>query len=458
MALRGAVCNVLFIVVDPLDSDLLLGGRCIMAAAAAFEIKVEKILEERKSCCLLGVDRHGRRQKIVLYPPACVVLHAKLVAGVVYRFDPAPSKKGNSAFLSYSAAIPIVTSSDGAGFPAYPSPIGVGQIDATMTETYQDIRVTVSHDLGARQHDTKRGQVVCRSLLCAGPGDQKFELVLWGDKAGSDAFKKGVTVVFYDVWIRKITNDQRFADRMELSGSLSAFGYSNLTTLMDDVVRAFTEAKSPARKRLLSDLAGLALSPGGDEAQLRVQLARLSESSSTTDTVSDDGDVAPFKIGSLDCDGDAGALRDLVTFLAARYDGKVEEWDPRLQTLLLQGSCARIQKEVTTALSSLVNIFCRVAIHATQLKTLRTAREQQRLAEAAEAKFVAAVTSLRLEHAYTWQALIDLGDFLEEKYKKTYVLWVEFAKVKIQGPHGVLPADPQELIRAFFESVQDIAG
>ena len=415
-----------------------------MAAAVAFEIKVEKILEDGKNCCLLGVDRDGRRRKIVLYPPSSVVLYAQLVAGVVYRFDPAPSKKGNSAISSYSVDIPIVSSSDGAGFPAYPSPIGVGQIDASMTETYQDIYVTVSHDFGSQEYFTTRGKVSGRLLLCAGPSDQKFELVLWGDKAGTDGFKKGVTAVFYDVWIRKITNDPRSADRMEFSGSLSVFGYSNVTTLIDDVVRAFNEAKSPARKRLLSDLAGLALSPGGDEAQLRVKLARLSESSCTNDAVSGDVDAVPFQ--------------DLLTFLAARYDGKAEEWDPRVQTLLLQGSCARIQKEVTTALSSLVNIFCRVAIHATQLKTLRTAREQQRLAEAAEGKFVAAVTSLRLRHAYTWQALIDLGDFLEEKYKKTYVLWVEFAKVKVQGPHGVLPADPQELIRAFFESVQDIAG
>ena len=45
-----------------------------------------------------------------------------------------------------------------------------------------------------------------------------------------------------------------------------------------------------------------------------------------------------------------------------------------------------------------------------------------------------------------------------EKYKTTYVLWVEFSRVKIEGLPGVQPADSRDLIRAFFESVQDIAG
>ena len=94
------------------------------------------------------------------------------------------------------------------------------------------------------------------------------------------------------------------------------------------------------------------------------------------------------------------------------------------------------------ALVSLVNIFCCEAIHATQLRTLRSAQEMQRLAEAAEAKFVAAVTSLRLEHAFSWEAIINLRDYLEEKYRSTYVLWVEFALVKIEGVSGILPADP----------------
>jgi len=419
-----------------------------MAVVAAFELKVEKILEAGKSSCVLGVDRDGRRQKIVLYAPACVVLHAKLVAGGCYRLNPAPSKRGNSAFFTYSSACPIVTVLVGSGFPAYPVPIAVGQIDGTVTETYQDIRVTVSHDFGTRDYDTQRGKVVGRLLLCDGPADQKFELMLWSDNAGADGIKKGVTVVFYDVLIKKNTSDNRLADRMELSGSLSAFGYSIVDTLMDDVVRAFTEAKSLALKRKLSELAGLAMAPGADETVLRAEL---------TQYVLPDF-VPVVALGPGETWENPGALEHLFTFLAARYDGKAEEWDPRVQSLLLQGSSDRIQKEVTSALASLVNIFCRVAIHATQLKTLRNAQEQQRFAEAAEAKFVAAVTSLRLEHAYSWPALIDLGDFLEEKYRTTYVLWVEFAKVKIEGLPGVLPADTQEVMRAFFDSVKNIAA
>ena len=274
VALRGAVLPF-SIVVALLDSDPSPSGCWVMAASAALDLKVEMILEAGNSSCLLGLDRDGRRQKIVLYPPASVVLHAKLVAGGVYRLNPAPSKRGNSATLSYSTVVPVVTSCAGLGFPAYPAPIGVGQIDATLNETFQDIRVTVSHDFGTRDYDTQRGKVVGRLLLCDSPGDQKFELVLWGDKAGADGIKKGVTVVFYDVWIKKNTSDSRPADRMELSGSLSAFGYSFVDTLMDDVVRAFTEAKSPGRKRKLSELAGLAMAPGAGETELRAQLARF---------------------------------------------------------------------------------------------------------------------------------------------------------------------------------------
>ena len=271
----GVLFCIVFIVVASLDTDPSPGGRCIMAAADAYEIKIDKILEDGKSCCLLGVDRAGCRQKIALYAPSNVVLHSKLAVGGVYRFDPAPSKKGSSAIFSYSTSIPVVTSCDGLGFPAYPAPLGVAQIDPTMNETYQDLRVTVSHDFGSKEYDTKRGKVAGRALLCDAPGDRKFELVLWGDKVVAPGIKKGVTVVFYDVWIRKNTNAERPADRMELSGSLSAFGYSQVDTLMDDVVRAFAEAKSPARKRKLSELAGLVSSPGAAETPLRAQLSQF---------------------------------------------------------------------------------------------------------------------------------------------------------------------------------------
>jgi len=260
--------------------------------------------------------------------------------------------------------------------------------------------------------------------------------------------QKIVTVVFWDVWIKKNTSDERSGDRMELSGSLSIFGCSNVDTLMDDVVRAFTEAKSLACKCKLSELAGLIMVLGVDEMELRAWLMQYSLPSFAH--------VVGFGRGEI-CE-DLEGLQHFFTFLVDRYDGKAGEWDPRVQSLLLQGSCDRIQKDVTTALASLVNIFCRVAIRATQLKTLRSAQEQWRLAEAAEAKFVAAVTSLRLEHAYTWSALMDLGDFLAEKYRTIYVLWVEFAKLKIEGRPGFLPGDKQEVMRAFFDSVKNMAG
>ena len=271
-------------------------GRCIMAVAAAaaaavadFEVNVHKVSESGKNACVFGSDRDGRRVKILLYPPASVILHARLDPGGVYRLKPAPSKRGNQLSLSYSSTIPSVTSCDVAGFPSYPEPIGVEQIDDTLVETYQDIRVTVSQDFGNRDYDTKRGKVVGRGLLCEGTGDQKFELVLWGEKAATDGIKKGGTVVFYDVWVKKNTSD-RPVDRMELSGSLSVFGYSEVDTLMDDVVQAYNEARSPARKRKLSELAGVVLSRGADEMVLRARLAEYAVPSADEDVGSGRGD------------------------------------------------------------------------------------------------------------------------------------------------------------------------
>lgn len=54
-------------------------------------------------------------------------------------------------------------------------------------------------------------------------------------------------------------------------------------TLMDDVVQALTEATSPARKRKLSELAGLVVTPGADEAALRGQLARYAVRGAVSD-------------------------------------------------------------------------------------------------------------------------------------------------------------------------------
>jgi hypothetical protein len=87
------------IVVVFLDSDPQPSARFIMADSVGFAIKVEKILEDGQSSCLLGVDRDGRRQKVVLYAAASVVLDAKLLVGGVYHFDPAPLQRGNSAFF-----------------------------------------------------------------------------------------------------------------------------------------------------------------------------------------------------------------------------------------------------------------------------------------------------------------------------------------------------------------------
>ena len=275
-ALRGAVC--ISIVTALLYSGPSPRGRCIMAAVAAadFEVKVHKVSESEKSSCVFGNNRDGARVKILLYAPASVILHSKLGPGGVYRLNPAPSKRGNALSLSYSSTIPTVTSCDLAGFPSYPPPIGVEQIDDTVADTYQDIRVTVSQDFGSREYDTKRGPVQGRALVCDGPGDQKFELVLWAEKAATEGIKKGVTLVFYDVWIKKNSNAERPLGRMELAGSLSAFGHCKVDTLMDDVVRAFTLANSPTRKRKLSELAAQALSPGDEAERLRDKLARYS--------------------------------------------------------------------------------------------------------------------------------------------------------------------------------------
>ena len=61
-----------------------------LASAAAVELKVAKILEGPNAICVLGSDLDGCRLKIVLYPPASVVLHSRLCVDGVYRLIPAP--------------------------------------------------------------------------------------------------------------------------------------------------------------------------------------------------------------------------------------------------------------------------------------------------------------------------------------------------------------------------------
>ena len=218
-----------------------------MSAPSVIEIRVEKHLNTGPNHCVLGTDREGDRVKFVIYPPATVVLYHQLEEGKVYRFYPAPVKSAKSNAPSYSSPPPSVTSSADDGFPAYPAPIGPGELSTSQEDTFQDLRVTVEFDFGCREYDTKRGKVQGRQILCTGHGDQKFDLVLWAEKAGDVAFKKGATVVFYDVWIRKNVSDQRPAGRMELSGSLSMFGSYTVDTLQEELGRAFVEA-SPAKK------------------------------------------------------------------------------------------------------------------------------------------------------------------------------------------------------------------
>ena len=117
-----------------------------------------------------------------------------------------------------------------------------------------------------------------RALVCTGHGDQKFDLVLWAEKAGGAAFKKGSTVVFYDVWIRKNLSEQRPAGRMELSGSLSIFGFYMVDTLQEEFNRAFTVA-SPKKRLWISKLSLQMFSPGAAETPIRASLAAIMASS-----------------------------------------------------------------------------------------------------------------------------------------------------------------------------------
>ena len=68
VALWAVVC-IVFIFVVLLDIDLSPGGRCIMAAAAAFEIKVEKISRMgRVVVCWESTSMFaGRRSNVVLH-------------------------------------------------------------------------------------------------------------------------------------------------------------------------------------------------------------------------------------------------------------------------------------------------------------------------------------------------------------------------------------------------------
>ena len=142
------------------------------AAAAAFEIKVEKI--SRMGRVVVSWESTemvaGRRSSSLTgeccstCETVCTVLTQRHRIGATLYF------------FSYSTAISVVTSCDALGFLAYPPPIGVAQIDATMTETYQDIRVTVGHEFGSKEYHTKRVKFACRGLSVLAPAIRNSSL------------------------------------------------------------------------------------------------------------------------------------------------------------------------------------------------------------------------------------------------------------------------------------------
>jgi hypothetical protein len=271
--------------------------QCTMAVN--LEMKISKLLESGSGTCLLGVDKDGERKKVMLYMPANMILHAQLEAGGCYSFNPPPAKKGKSLVPSYGTMVPVVTKLSDTHWPAYPQPISVQDVDRSMAQSYQDLRVTIRRDFGVKDYQTAQGLKRGRAILCDGQGEQSFDLMLWGDQADVLEFKTGATFVFYDVWVKENGNVDRPADRMAMCGSLSAFGYVEEDTLMAEIGSAFAVARSPARKRKLSLLAGKVGKEGEDQGALRCQLLCLSVRGAEGGNVSGAAPAASDPVGAL---------------------------------------------------------------------------------------------------------------------------------------------------------------
>ena len=139
-----------------------------------------------------------------------------------------------------------------------------------MTETYQDIRVTVGHEFGSKEYHTKRVKFACRGLFVLAPAIRVSSLCCGVTRQLLMASRRVQLWSAVKFGSGKNISGGRIADRMELSGSLSVFGYSHVDIRMDDVVRVSTEAKWSLCKRLLSELACLVACLGAAETPLRV--------------------------------------------------------------------------------------------------------------------------------------------------------------------------------------------
>ena len=141
---------------------------------------------------------------------------------------------------------------------------------------------------------------------------------------------------------------------------------------------------------------------------------------------------AEQEIGKLREATGPGGLDDVLAFLAADLNMKKAELDPRIQSLLLE-SCDSVSQAITSALCSLVEIYCRVSLHARGLRTLKVVQAQKEFADAAEKKFVAAVAVLRTQHNYSWDAIEGLQMHLKEAQRGIFVEWVRFARYSLKG-------------------------
>lgn len=150
--------------------------------------------------------------------------------------------------------------------------------------------------------------------------------------------------------------------------------------------------------------------------------------------------------------GSAQGVDDVLAWLSTDLDLKKSELDPRVQALLLE-STDTVSQAITSALCALVEIYCRVSLHAQGLRSLKVVQAQKEFAHAAEKKFVAAVAALRTEHKYAWDAIEGLQMHLKMEQRGIYLEWVQYSRLTLEGlaPH-------KGSHEVFFLAICELAG
>ena len=206
-------------------------------------------------------------------------------------------------------------------------------------------------------------------------------------KASSVAVKRGFQLTFNSQVVDQLTpRDLRF-EKMEESErvlELQTFGEH------EPLPAGYIEGADISSKMIVS------VSPGGS-LHVKISSAKMQQPVLT----------CPDAVISEE-------LQSLREFLSRKLDIKHDELSADVQELLLQ-STDSINKDITSLLSCMVNIFCRTAIQHASLSTLKSTFVQEAFAEAAGQRFLEIVTELRVTHKCSWNRICALEDYLDVK-------------------------------------------